>query len=280
MTAPTTIAPPPQALNINEASKACGLSPSVLRIWELRYGWPNPRRRGNGYRAYSPNQVQDLIRIASLVRSGASISQLIVDGLPSWPADGQVVQSPRGLPKTRDMPRSRQPEVRKIQDEIVDTLDMRHVQAVQERMQRAIMLLRPIDEPAAVLIPILHGIAEARANGRPFVEEGDLLDAVQTRIQQLSRTMKQAPGATAIVPLTEGMDQVVAQLVSLILNQRCHLAVYSPSKPAKSARWIAVGEGSPANAIGRVSLFGGAGSVALADLTDPDKSPAWGGALH
>ena len=58
-------------LNINEASQACGLSPSVLRIWELRYGWPNPRRKANGYRSYSPHLVEDLKRIAKLIEEGA-----------------------------------------------------------------------------------------------------------------------------------------------------------------------------------------------------------------
>src|SRR5580692_6884735 len=74
-----------QSLNINEASKACGLSPSVLRIWELRYGWPNPKRKPNGYRAYNQHQIQELKRVADLVKRGTPISTLIIDGLPRWP---------------------------------------------------------------------------------------------------------------------------------------------------------------------------------------------------
>ncbi|MEK7415966.1 MAG: MerR family transcriptional regulator [Planctomycetota bacterium] len=273
-------APAAQALNINEASKACGLSPSVLRIWELRYGWPSPRRRGNGYRAYMPNQVQDLIRVATLVRSGKAISELIVDGLPSWPAGEVVVQTPRGLPKTKELPRMHQPAARKIQETIIDALEMRHVQAVRECMQFAILQLRPDDEPVSVLVPVIHGIAEARANGRPFAEETELLQAVRSRIEQLSRAMKQPPGATAVVPLSDGQDHVLAQLVALMLNQRCQLAVYSGTKPARPKRWIAVGEGASPGALGRMSIFGGEGQCSLAALSDVSTAPPWAVALH
>ena len=36
--------------SIQEAGKACELNPSVLRIWEARYGWPKPQLRKHGYR--------------------------------------------------------------------------------------------------------------------------------------------------------------------------------------------------------------------------------------
>lgn len=88
-------------LNINEASKACGLSPSVLRIWELRYGWPNPKRKPNGYRAYNQHQIQELKRVADLVKRGTPISALIIDGLPRWPTDQAIKRSPLGLTKSR-----------------------------------------------------------------------------------------------------------------------------------------------------------------------------------
>ncbi len=75
-----------EAFNIKEASHATGLTPSVLRIWELRYGWPKPKRKANGYRTYQRHQIEDLRRIASLVKAGQSISSLIQEnGLPHWP---------------------------------------------------------------------------------------------------------------------------------------------------------------------------------------------------
>ncbi|MBN8525504.1 MAG: MerR family transcriptional regulator [Planctomycetes bacterium] len=277
-TAPTAPAAAPAspapALNINDASKACGLSPSVLRIWELRYGWPNPRRRANGYRAYSAHQVQELKRVAQLVKNGSSISQLIVDGLPRFPADGSTPQAPRGLPRTRALVRSRDGRIKETQDAVIEALDTRNAPVAQERLQRAVWTLRPADEPAAALVPILVGVAEARANGRPFTEEAALLTAVRTRSQQIQRMMRQGPGALAVVAVGDDVSQVAAQLVALILNQRCVLATPVAVKPA-SGPWLAVGEGESAGAVGQVTLFGGEGQLALADLLDATKLLPW-----
>lgn len=276
--APTPAAAVPassgQALNINDASKACGLSPSVLRIWELRYGWPNPRRRANGYRAYSAHQVQELKRVAMLVKNGTSISQLIIDGLPRFPADGSTPQPPRGLPRTRALARSRDPRIKETQDAVIEALDTRNAPVAQERLQRAVWTLRPADEPAAALVPVLVGVAEARANGRPFLEEAALLNAVRTRSQQIQRMMRQGSGAITVVAVGDDIAQVAAQLVTLILNQRCVMATLAPVKPAKGV-WIAVGDGETTGAAGHVTLFGGEGQLAVADLLDATKLLPW-----
>lgn len=272
--APAAPASSAQALNINDASKACGLSPSVLRIWELRYGWPNPRRRANGYRAYSAHQVQELKRVAQLVKNGSSISQLIIDGLPRFPADGSTPQPPRGLPRTRALPRSRDGRIKETQDAVIEALDTRNAPVAQERLQRAVWTLRPADEPAAALVPVLVGVAEARANGRPFPEEAALLTAVRTRSQQIQRMMRQGNGALQVVAVGDEVSQVAAQLVTLILNQRCQLATVAAVKPASGA-WLAVGEGDTAGAVGQVTLFGGEGQVSVADLLDATKLLPW-----
>lgn len=278
MTATATLSPAPaatQALNINDASKACGLSPSVLRIWELRYGWPNPRRRANGYRAYTAHQVQELKRVAQLVRIGTPISQLIVDGLPRFPADQTVAQPPRGLPLTRALPRARSTTVARLQEEVIGALDTRNALGAQERLQRAVWQLRPAEEPAAVLVPIVCALTEARANGRPFAEEPALAAGVRTRTQQIQRMMRQAPGALPVVPLGGELDDVAAQLVALILNQRGQAAVYAPGRPAGPAAWLAVGEGDANGAVGHLTAFAGAGRIGLADLLDAAKLLPW-----
>lgn len=280
MTTATLSSPAPataQALNINDASKACGLSPSVLRIWELRYGWPNPRRRANGYRAYTVHQVQELKRVAQLVRIGTPISQLIVDGLPRFPADNAVPLMPRGLPRTRALPRARSAAVARMQDEVISALDTRNALGAHERLQRAVWQLRPAEEPAAVMVPIMCAIAEARANGRPFTEEATLLVGVRTRTQQIQRMMRQAPGAIRVVPLGDEFADVTAQLVALILNQRCQPAAYLPvpGKATDKTPWIAVGDGDATGAVGQVTAFGGEGQIALADLLDAAKLLPW-----
>ena len=69
-----------QQFNINEASKLCGLSPSVLRIWELRYKWPRPARKANGYRTFTAAMIADLKWAAGRIADGKPISELVHEG--------------------------------------------------------------------------------------------------------------------------------------------------------------------------------------------------------
>jgi DNA-binding transcriptional MerR regulator len=78
--------------NIKETSTITGLSPSVLRIWELRYGWPKPTRRANGYRIYSAALIEDLQWVVGRLAEGKSIRELIDD-------DGKLLNNK--MPKTK-----------------------------------------------------------------------------------------------------------------------------------------------------------------------------------
>ena len=71
--------------SIHDAAEAAGLTPSVIRVWEERYGWPSPKRHPNGYRAFAAHEIEELKRAAVLVRDGMPIGKLIIDGFPVWP---------------------------------------------------------------------------------------------------------------------------------------------------------------------------------------------------
>ena len=83
----TATLPNTETFDIETTSKACGLSAGVLRMWELRYGWPRPGRHPNGYRYFTRYQIEELKRMSTLVKSGMLISRLIQDGMPKWPAE-------------------------------------------------------------------------------------------------------------------------------------------------------------------------------------------------
>jgi MerR family transcriptional regulator, light-induced transcriptional regulator len=46
--------------SIRQASRMLGLPPATLRAWERRHGIPNPQRGENGYRLYSPADLEAL----------------------------------------------------------------------------------------------------------------------------------------------------------------------------------------------------------------------------
>jgi DNA-binding transcriptional MerR regulator len=56
-----TYGPPEERLfGIQEASRFLDLKPATLRAWERRFGVPRPRRAANGYRLYSPADLEML----------------------------------------------------------------------------------------------------------------------------------------------------------------------------------------------------------------------------
>jgi hypothetical protein len=124
------------------------------------------------------------------------------------------------------------------------------------------------------------GVLEGRLNGRPFAEEASLLGAVRTRTQQIMRLMKVPSGAIPVVAI--GGDEathIAAHLVSVILNQRGQAAAYAPTKPTSGA-WLAVGDGEFAalGSTARISVLGGEGQTAIADLLDATRPLPWAAA--
>jgi DICT domain-containing protein len=64
-------------LAIKDVAQRTGIAAGTIRMWEQRYGFPEPQRTPSGYRRYSDGDVEALRRIASLRRLGLSIPAAI-----------------------------------------------------------------------------------------------------------------------------------------------------------------------------------------------------------
>jgi DNA-binding transcriptional MerR regulator len=214
----------PSLYNINQVSKATGITPSVLRIWELRYHWPKPKRQPNGYRAYSQYQVQMLKRVVGMVKSGKPISSIIVDGKPDLPPKIVRRRPPRGLLQARQMPKPTGVMEEKLQQELIEALEKRHASRAMEILQRAFWQVHPKDEILTVLAPTLIGLAELIQDKRPLAEEADLRRLIKDRcLHHLSRYQSPTPEVW-VVPATAD-DHALAALATLLLNQQGHAAM-------------------------------------------------------
>ena len=58
------------ALGISAVERDTGLSKDILRIWERRYGFPNPTRDQYGERLYPAEQIEKLRIIRRLMAAG------------------------------------------------------------------------------------------------------------------------------------------------------------------------------------------------------------------
>lgn len=66
-----------QGLTIGDLARLAGSSPQVIRAWETRYDFPQPRRTSSGRRSYHPDDVSRVARVLELKNAGWRLTQAI-----------------------------------------------------------------------------------------------------------------------------------------------------------------------------------------------------------
>jgi DNA-binding transcriptional MerR regulator/methylmalonyl-CoA mutase cobalamin-binding subunit len=66
----TAAASPAVLCSISDVERDIGVAKETLRVWERRYGFPQPQRDANGERAYPPDQVHRLSLVKRLLDQG------------------------------------------------------------------------------------------------------------------------------------------------------------------------------------------------------------------
>ena len=62
-----------KGLAIKDVAERTGLAAGTIRMWEQRYGFPEPRRTPSGYRVYTGEDVELLRRVAAFRERGLSV---------------------------------------------------------------------------------------------------------------------------------------------------------------------------------------------------------------
>jgi DICT domain-containing protein len=62
-----------RTLAIGEVAEQTGLAAGTIRMWEQRYGFPEPERAASGYRRYTPEDVETLRRVVAYRERGLSV---------------------------------------------------------------------------------------------------------------------------------------------------------------------------------------------------------------
>ncbi len=74
---------PEPGLTIGELARQTQLSPAVLRMWESRYGFPEPRRLDSGHRRYTSSDVKLVHQVLRHKDAGTRLEVAIADALMS-----------------------------------------------------------------------------------------------------------------------------------------------------------------------------------------------------
>lgn len=91
-----------RSYSIGAVSKLTGVSCHALRVWQKRYGFPEPDRTKSGHRRYRPEQIEILQQIAKRLPSGQSIKSLMEELVPRRSSGKPILTSkpaPRPSPE-------------------------------------------------------------------------------------------------------------------------------------------------------------------------------------
>ncbi len=165
--------------DMKAATTACGLSPSVVRMWEARYGWPRPRRMPNGYRIYSITQVDELKEVSILVKKGTPISQIVdKDGNLTIPREPKpptrpVLHTARAIaePTTRAGRELRAEVIRGFEERDPGRLLMAFA---------AIGTIHPSDRATACFGPATAALFDLGLQGKTIPKFSEILAALNT----------------------------------------------------------------------------------------------------
>lgn len=257
-------------LNIHQVARAAGLTTSLLRVWESRYGWPSPRRLRNGYRIFTRHQMEEVVRAANLVRTGLAIGKLIVDALPRWPAEPERQQLAQPLTSARALSPPTSASALRLQAEILDALERSHPGRIREQLQLAPIELRPRDELVSVLVPALVGLCELERRGRRLAVHEELVQIIAGRARQLTRPLRSSGPAIMVVAADDALS--IADVVVAVLSMRGCVVTRGPAQG--DAVPVVIEHILPVHAHGaRIAALPGNDVIGLVQLVDPALHP-------
>ncbi len=174
-------------LGIAAVERDTGLSKDLLRVWERRYGFPQPMRDAQGERMYPPEQVQRLRHIKRLLDAGSRPSHVVA--LPA----ATLLQRLQDLQPSPAPDRSAQAGAvtHAFLDELLAPLLNHELYLLQERLQTQLLKRGLSNYVIEVLAPLIGRVGHLWTLGQVQIYEEHLFTEVVQ--QQLHRAIAMLP---------------------------------------------------------------------------------------
>jgi MerR family transcriptional regulator, light-induced transcriptional regulator len=163
-------------LSIAAIERDTGLSKDLLRVWERRYGFPQPERDANGERLYPPEQLQRLRAIKRLLDAGLRPSQVVALEHPALEERLQQLQ-----------PAARSYDVGVDLDALLLPLLAHDPSRLHAALQAELLRRGLGPYVIELLAPLIRRVGELWAEGRVQIHEEHLFTEVVQ--QQLRRAI-------------------------------------------------------------------------------------------
>ena len=169
--------------SIAAVERDTGLSKDVLRMWERRYGFPNPARDGNGERLYPAAQVERLSMIKRLMDQGHRPGKLMLAS-----ADELALLAPKSRESSQKKLVSGADEL----DDLLALIKQHDASGYQEAMQQRLARQGLQSFVQDTIAPLTSAVGLAWEEGRFEVFEEHLFTELTKRL--LRQAISTLPG--------------------------------------------------------------------------------------
>lgn len=209
-------------LSISAVERDTGLSKDTLRVWERRYGFPQPLRDAFGERIYPLDQVDRLRTIRRLMDAGHRPGKIIgldlaeLQGL----SDAALTASQSGASISEVLP---QPDVQ----DLIAITKTHDVDELRRQLGQRLLRLGLARFVSEVVAPLTHSIGEAWSRGEIEIYEEHLFtESMQVVLRNAISTIPK-PGDRPRVLLTtfpselHGMGLLMVEALLALEGCRC-----------------------------------------------------------
>jgi DNA-binding transcriptional MerR regulator/methylmalonyl-CoA mutase cobalamin-binding subunit len=216
----------PIHLSIAAVERDTGLSKDTLRVWERRYGFPNPERDHFGERIYSIDQVDRLRAIRRLMDIGYRPGKIIGLSLEDLQALAESVSQPA--------PIASEDQAADL-DQLMNVLKSHEIEDLRRQLSQRVLRLGLARFVSELVAPLTEKVGDTWARGQLEIYEEHLFtESMQVVLRNAISTIPQ-PGSRPRVLLTtfpsepHGMGLLMVEALLALEGCRCFsLGVQTP----------------------------------------------------
>jgi DNA-binding transcriptional MerR regulator len=191
----------PGYLRIGELAKRTGVSPELLRAWELRYGLLQPSRSDGGFRLYSDRDEHRVRRMTTLIDRGVAAAQAAKEVL----ADAGPRPAPTGLEI---------PALTELRDHLRTALDAMDAEAAHRAFDAVFAAVSVHAALRDVVLPSLRELGERWTRGEVSVAQEHFASSlIRGRLMGIARDWGSGNGKVAVLACPPGESHELGLIV-------------------------------------------------------------------
>ncbi len=233
---------PAQRWRIGVLASRVGVSETLLRAWELRYGLLSPTRSDAGYRLYGPEDERRARAMQDARRRGVPAGQAAAEIL----ASERSTSPPPGSAAPR-YPATAALDVERTRQELEAAMVAYDVGSMHAALDRVFVEVSAETAIKDVLLPFLAGVGDGWAAGDfDVADEHFASDLVRARLAALSIGPGSRTGPVALLacPPTESHDIALKAFEVVLMRAGWRTRFLGPMTPVRSLE-VAVGVVAP-----------------------------------